>query len=447
MQGQEQEQDQELEQESLAVQVDRLPKAMVRLTVSVPASEMGPAMQQAFRKLVARYNIPGFRRGKAPRHVFERFVGTGPLVEEAARILIDKFYPQALEQADVIPAQEPRLQITAAGVDEPLVFTAEMGVMPTVELGNYRQWIDAPPEVPAVTDERLDEERRQIATRHAEWVVAGEEDPIEAGSRVVVDLQGRVDLEEESEPFVEAEDHVIEVGQGATLEPLEAQLIGGHLGEDLTVRFNYPPDYPDASLAGQPAIFQVKIKEHKRRVVPAFDEELAHAEGLDTLDELEEKVQKSVAERLEQEAKQQRLTDLLAKLKESAPFEIPEALTQHELVHRVSDMQRTLEQLGADLDQYLRARAMTLPALLEELRPAAEDRIRDDVLLHALAKAEGLIVTDEELQAYVAKQLADNPAQVAEALAAMKKSGDLEAARESLLMEKVVRLVSGPESA
>lgn len=447
MQGQEQEQDQGQELKSLAVQVDRLPKAVVRLTVSVPAAEMGPAMGEAFRKLVARYNIPGFRRGKAPRHVFERYVGTGPLVEEAARILIDKFYPEALEQADVVPAQEPRLQITEAGVGEPLVFTAEMGVMPTVELGNYRQWIDAPPVVPEVTEELLEEERRQVATRHAEWVVAGEEDPIEAGSRVVVDLSGRVDLGGETDPFVEADDHVIEVGQGATLEPLEAQLIGGHLGEDLTVRFNYPPDYPDASLAGQPAIFQVKINEHKRRVVPAFDEELARAEGLDTLDELEEQVQKAVVDRLEQESKQQRMADLLGKLKESAPFEIPEALTQHELVHRVSDMQRTLGQLGADLDQYLRARALTLPALLDELRPAAEDRIRDDVLLHALAKAEGLAVTDDELQAYVAKQLSDDPKQVAEALAAMKKSGDLEAARESLLMEKVVRLVSGPASA
>ncbi|MDA8198803.1 MAG: trigger factor [Thermaerobacter sp.] len=447
MQGQEQEQDQGQELLSLAVQVDRLPKAMVRLTVTVPAAEMGPAMGQAFRKLVARYNIPGFRRGKAPRHVFERYVGTGPLVEEAARILIDKFYPQALEQADVVPAQEPRLQITEVGVDEPLVFTAEMGVMPTVELGNYRQWLDVPPEVPTVTEELLEEERRQVATRHAEWVVAGEEDPIESGSRVVVNLSGRVDLEGETEPFVEADDHVIEVGQGATLEPLEAQLIGGHVGEDLTVRFNYPPDYPDASLAGQPAIFQVKVNEHKRRVVPAFDEELARAEGLDTLDELEEKVQQAVATRLEQESKQQRMAELLGKLKESAPFEIPEALTQHELVHRVSDMQRTLEQLGADLDQYLRARALTLPALLEELRPAAEDRIRDDVLLHALAKAEGLTVTDEELQAYVAQQVADDPKQVAEALAAMKKSGDVAAARESLLMEKVVRLVSGPASA
>ncbi len=447
MQGQEQEQDQGQDVLSLAVQVDRLPKAMVRLTVTVPAAEMGPAMSQAFRKLVARYNIPGFRRGKAPRHVFERYVGTGPLADEAARILIDKFYPQALEQADVVPAQEPRLQITALGVDEPLVFTAEMGVMPTVELGNYRQWIDAPAEVPEVTEPLLEEERRQVANRHAEWVVADEEDPIEAGSRVVVDLSGRIDLDGETDPFVEADDHVIEVGQGSTLEPLEAQLIGGHLGEDLTVRFNYPPDYPDASLAGQPAIFQVKVNQHKRRVVPAFDEELAHAEGLDSLDELEEKVQKAVADRLEQEAKQERMTELLGKLKESAPFEIPEALTQHELVHRLSDMQRTLEQLGADLDQYLRARALTMPALLEELRPAAEDRIRDDILLHALAKAEGLSVTDEELGAYVGKQLADDPTQVAEALAAMKKSGDLEAARERLLMEKVVRLVSDPASA
>ncbi len=440
-----QEQEQGAAQESLAVQVDRLPKAMVRLTVSVPAAEMGPAMGQAFRKLVARYNIPGFRRGKAPRHVFERFVGTGPLVEEAARILIEKFYPQALEQADVVPAQDPRLQITEAGVDEPLVFTAEMGVMPTVELGDYRQWLDAPPDVPEVTEELLAEERRQVAMRHAEWVVASEEDPIEAGSRVVVDLVGR--LEDDPEPFVDAEDHVIEVGQGATLEPLEAQLIGGHLGENLTARFSYPPDYPDASLAGQPAIFEVKIKEHKRRVIPEIDDELARAEGVDSLEELDARLETTVAERLEHEAKQKRLAELLGKLKEAAPFEIPEALTQHELVHRVSDMQRTLGQLGADLDQYLRARALTLPALLEELRPAAEDRIRDDLLVHALAKAENITVTDEELEAYVAQQVGDDPKQVAEALAAMRKSDDIEAARESLLMDKVVHLVSGSPSA
>lgn len=432
--------------ERLDVQVDRLPKSTVRLTVTVPASEMGPALAQAYKRVAGRYNIPGFRRGKAPRHVFERFVGQGPLVEEAARILIDRFYPVAMEQAELRPAQEPRLAIESAGVDEPLKFTAELGVMPEVKLADgYRRLLETPPAAAEVTEELLEAERHQVALKHAEWEVAGEEDPVEMGSRVVVDLVGR--MEDQEEPFVETEDHVVEVGQGTTLEGLENQLIGGRLGEDLTIRLNYPADYPDASLAGQPAVFEVKIKEHKRRVIPEVDDELAKAEGAADLDELDETLAATVRERLDQQAKENRLKDILGKLKESVPFEIPEALTQHELMHRLEDMQRTLGQLGADLDQYLRARALTLPALLEEIRPAAEDRIRDDLLLHALAHAEGVTVTDEEVEEFVGQQVGADELARAATLASLRRSNELEGVKESLLLDKVARLVSEPESA
>jgi len=430
---------------TIQVQVDRLPKSTVRLTVTVPVSEMAPAMSQAFRKVVGRYNIPGFRRGKAPRHIFERFVGPGPIIEEAARNLIDRFYPEALEQAGVTPAQEPRLQLVSADVDEPLVFTAEMGVMPEIELGDYRQFLDAPRAVPEVTEELLEAERREVALRHAEWEVAGEDDPVEMGSRVVVDLVGKLEGQEES--FVETQDHVVEVGQGTTLEGLENQLIGGRLGEELTIRLTYPPDYPDASLAGEAAVFQVKIKEHKRRVIPPVDDELAHAEGLEDLDELDEQLTETLSVRLEREATENRLKEILGKLKESVSFEIPDALIQHELLHRVSDMQRTLSQLGADMDQYLRARALTLPALLEELKPSAEERIRDDLLLHALAHAEGVEVTDEEVLEFVRQQAGPDEAAQADAVSGLLQSNDLEGVRESLMLDKVARLVSEPKSA
>lgn len=429
----------------MQVEVERLPNSRARLTVTVPVEDVTAAMDKAFKTLVKRYDIPGFRRGKAPRAVFERYAGKEMLLREASEQLVEQTYPEALSQSGLVAVDRPTVDITGLGLGEPMTFTAEVQVKPDIDLGNYQELLNEPLQVPEVTDELLDEELNRVADSEAHLVAASEEDPVEAGSRVVLDLKGV--KEGETEPFVEAPDYSLELGRGSTVEGLEAQLVGLHLNEHATLRFTYPEDYPDPTLQRQPVVFEVTVKEHKKKEIPPIDDELAVAKGKADLQELRESLTNSVRERLEREAKEARLQGILGRLKETVVFEVPDALVGRAISRQLQDLEHNLSHLGADLQQYLDSRGITIEALAEEMRPGAVERVKDQLLLEALANREGLTVSDEEVLEAVRSVADAYQRPISTLVENLKVSGDFEAVRDNLLMDKAAEFVREVRSA
>jgi trigger factor len=400
--------------------------------------------------LVTRYEIPGFRRGKAPRPVFERYVGKDVILREAAEQLVERRYADAIGQSGFVVLDQPTIEFKQVALGEPLVFTATVSVMPEFELpASYQDLLKEPLEVPPVTDELVDQELQRVAEAEAQLVEASAEDPIAVGSRVVLKLTGYYDEDgtTETEPFVDADDYVVEVGSGTTVEGLETQLIGLHLGDTATIRFTYPADYPDPSLAGRPVRVEVTVKEHKKREVPPIDDELAKTKGHETLEELKAELTNTLAERLKQEAREKRLNTILGKLREAVTFDVPEPLVRRALERQLEELQHTLSHLGATMEQYLAARQLTMEGLLDEMRPVAADRVRDQLLLEAIAKAEGLSVSDDEVVEAVKPVAEAYQRPLAELVEALRLSGDFEALRDNLLVDKAANLVREPASA
>jgi trigger factor len=433
----------------MEVQVERLPESRARITVTVPAEDVAKAMDGAFQRVVGRYNIPGFRRGKAPRTIFERYVGREVILREAAELLVERNHEQVVREAGVVVIGQPSLAFEQVALDAPLVYTLTVYIRPEVSLGDaYRTLLQEPLAVEPVTDELLEAELRRTAESEAQLVEAADDDPIAVGSRVELALKGRMDGENaDEEPFVEADDYVVEVGSGTTVEGLETQLIGLHRGDSAPVRFTYPDDYPDPSLAGQAVVFDITVKEHKRRDVPPVDDELAKAKGYETLQELREALTNSLAERLTREAQERRLVSILGKLKETISFDVPAPMVDRALERQFVDLSQTLSRIGATLDEYLETRQLTPEGLAAEVRPTAVERVKDQILLEEIAKAEALTVSDDEVMEAVRPVAESYRQPLAELVDRLRVSGEFEAVRQNLLVDKAARLLRESDAA
>jgi trigger factor len=433
----------------MEVQVERLPESRARLTVTVPVEDVTKGMDSAFQRLVGRYNIPGFRRGKTPRPIFERYVGKEAILREAAELLVEKHFNAVVDEAGVVVVGEPSLEYRQVALDQPIVYALTVFIRPEVTLGDgYRALLAEPLEVEPVTDVLLEEELKRTADGEAQLVEAEDDDPIAVGSRVVLALSGRLDNDNaDEESFVEADDYMVEVGTGTTVEGLETQLIGLHRGDSAPVRFTYPEDYPDPTLAQQAVVFDITVKEHKRRETPSVDDELAKAKGYETLQELRDALTNTLAERLTQEAQERRLQSILGKLRESVSFDVPVPMAERAVERQLQDLEHTLSHLGATLDQYLETRQLTPEGLAAEVRPTAVERVKDQILLEEIAKAEALTVSDDEVMEAVRPVAESYRQSLAELVDALKVSGEFEAVRQNLLVDKAAKLLRESDAA
>lgn len=424
----------------MQVLTERLPDAVARVSVTIDQSELVGAMDKAFKRVVGRYNVPGFRRGKVPRPIFERMVGQHVILEAAAEDLIQDRYPSALAEAGVRPVTEPKIAIETLSLDSPLKFVIEVEAKPEIEVGDVSDLLRDPLTIPEVTDDRIDEELKSLAEAQAQLVPADDE-PVQDGNQVVLKIRGYLEEEsggEASEPFVEDDDYTVRVGSGTAVEGLEAQLVGLKVGEPTTIRLTYPDGHPDRDLAGKPVRFEITVVENKRPDVPPIDDELAKALNFDSLAGLREEVAKRLAERLEKEAKDERYRAILGKLKERVGVDIPSKLVDdaiHQLLHEV---QSSLATMDVTLEQYLETRQMDLDALHEDLRPQAEEQVKEQLILEAVAKAQGIQVEDEEVIESLQQVAALYRQPLTNVIQLFRQQGEFERLRERLAAEKAV---------
>ncbi len=429
----------------MQVALERLPNSVAKVSVTIDPADVSAAMDKAFRSVVSRYNIPGFRRGKVPRPIFERYIGRGVLLQEAAQRIVENRYPEAIRQAAIEPVAEPHVNIVTLEDGAPFQFDIEVESKPEIVLGEYGDLLAAPLIVREMTDEDLAEELQTVARGQAQMIPADEE-PVSMGNKIVVKLKGFLAEDDSEEPFVDDDAYTIEVGSGTVVEGLENQLIGLNVGEPATVRLTYPESHPDVALAGQDVRFEIEVVENKRREVPSVDEELAKAVGFESLQELQEHVANTVKNRIEAQAKSDRLAEILGKLKERVTIELPSALVSEAVHHQLHELQNSLSRMGATLEEYLESRQITQADLQMELRPQAEERVKEQLLLEAVAKQQGFIVSDEDVIESL-RPLAEMYKQPLTALVQLfTQRGEFDSLRENMLLSKASEYLATAEA-
>ncbi|WP_044736397.1 trigger factor [Geobacillus kaustophilus] len=365
------------------------------LTVEVDAEKVNEGLDAAFKKVVKNITLPGFRKGKVPRVLFEKRFGVEALYQDALDILLPEAYAKAVEEAGIEPVSLPEIDIEQMEKGKSLIFKAKVTIKPEVKLGQYKglevEKMDA-----TVTDEDVENELKRLQENYAELVVK-EDGTVENGNTAVIDFEGFVD----GEPFEggKAENYSLEIGSGTFIPGFEEQLVGMKAGEEMEIQVTFPEEYHAKQLAGKPATFKVKVHEVKAKQLPALDDEFAKDvdEEVETLDELKAKIRARLEEAKKNEAETALRNAVVEKAAANAEMDIPEVMIKNETDRMLREFDQRLQMQGLNLQLYYQFSGQDEAALREQMREDAEKRVRAALTLEAIAKAENIEVTDEEV--------------------------------------------------
>ncbi|MFI8575076.1 trigger factor [Rossellomorea aquimaris] len=371
------------------------------LTIEVEAAKVNEGLDAAFKKVVKQVNVPGFRKGKMPRGMFEKRFGVESLYQDALDFILPEAYAKAIEETGIDPIDRPEIDVEQMEKGKDLIFTATVQVKPEVKLGEYKG-LEVEKMETEVTAEDVEAELTSLQEKQAELAVK-EEGKAEEGDTVTMDFEGFVD----GEAFEggQAENYSLELGTGQFIPGFEEQLIGVASGEEKEVEVNFPEEYHAAELAGKPATFKVKVHEIKAKELPALDDEFAKDadEEVETLAELKEKIEKRLQESKKNEAETAVRETLVNKASENAEVEIPEVMVTAEVDRMMQEFEQRLQMQGMNLDLYFQFSGQSEEDLKGQMKEDAGKRVRTNLTLEAIAAAENLEVTDEEAEEEVNK--------------------------------------------
>lgn len=371
------------------------------LTFEVSAEEFDKALDQAFKKVRKDVQIPGFRKGKVPRKIFEARFGVEALYQDAVDIVLPSAYTAAIEETEIEPIDQPEVDIEQIEQGKPLIFTAEVQVKPEVTLGEYKG-LEVEKQDVEVTDEDVDEEIKRLQERHAELVVK-EEGKVEEGDTVVIDFEGFIG--DEAFEGGKGENYSLEIGSGQFIPGFEEQLVGKESGEETDVNVTFPEDYHAEELAGKEAVFKVKIHEIKYKELPELDDEFAKDvdDEAETLEELKKKKREQLEEQRKAEAENKTRQELIEKAAENAQVDIPEVMIENELEQMLREFEQNLQMQGMTMEMYTQFSGQDEDELKEQMKEDAEKRIKSSLTLEAIAKEENIEPTEEDIDAELEK--------------------------------------------
>jgi len=370
------------------------------LTVEVTAEEVSKGLDQAFKKVVKQINVPGFRKGKMPRPMFEKMYGVESLFQDALDIILPHAYGHAVEDAGIDPVDQPEIDVVTMEKGQPLVFTAKVIVKPEVTLGDYKGLAVTKLEE-TVSDEEIDEQLQSQQSRLAELVV--KEDAIVDGDTAVIDFEGFV--EEEAFEGGAGTDYPLEIGSNSFIPGFEEQLIGAKTGDAKDVEVTFPEEYHAAELAGKSATFKVTIKEVKGKELPELNDDFAKEVDaeVDGIDALRAKLKEVTAEEKKQLAAQTLRDTLVEAAAENATIDIPEAMIASETDRMLQEFGQRLEQQGMNLDLYYQFSGQDEEALRAQMTEDANNRVKVSLTLEAIAKQENIAATEEDINVELEK--------------------------------------------
>ena len=374
------------------------------LTVEVDAAEVNNALDEAFKKVVKQVNVPGFRKGKMPRSLFEKRFGVESLYQDALDIILPKAYSEAIDESGIEPVDRPEVDVEQMEKGQNLIFKATVTVKPEVKLGEYKG-LEVEEQETNVTDEEVEAELKALQEKQAELVVV-EEGELKEGDTAVIDFEGFLG----EEPFEggKGDNYSLEVGSNTFIPGFEEQLIGEKAGAEKEVKVTFPEEYHAENLAGQEATFKVKIHDIKRKELPELDDEFAKDvnEEVETLDELKKTTKENLEKQKAEDADVQKKDTLIEKATENSEIDLPSAMVDAEVDRMLQEFEQRLQQQGMNLEMYYQFSGQDEKALREQMQEDGEKRVRTNLTLEAIADAENVEVSEEEVNEELSKMAA-----------------------------------------
>jgi trigger factor len=365
------------------------------LTIEVDADSFNKALDKAFNKVVKEVNVPGFRKGKVPRMIFEQRFGVESLYQDAVDFVLPEAYSKAIDETNIEPVAQPSIDIETIGKGQALVVKAEVTVKPEVKLGDYKG-LKVETQDTEVTAEDVNEEIKKLQERYAELAVK-EDSPAELSDTVVLDFEGFVD----GVAFEggKSENYSLELGSNQFIPGFEEQLVGVKAGEEKDIQVKFPEDYHAEELTGKEATFKVKVHEIKAKQLPELDDEFAKDvdEEAETLEALREKLEKQLKDKKESSAKSATQDSLVEQATANAEIDLPEVMVDSELDRMVREFEQQIQAQGLSMDLYYQFSGTDQNGLRDQMKEEAEKRVRANLTLEAIADAENLEASDADV--------------------------------------------------
>lgn len=417
---------------------EKLEKNTVELKIEIEPQRLLQAIEQAYRKEVKKVNIPGFRKGKAPRFIFEHYMGKEVLYHEAAEILIPEAYYDAVKETGVDPIDKPEIEVVQLEEGKPAIFKAKVEVKPEVTLGEYKN-LEVSVPFSEVTEDDVEKELEMLRSRYAKLVPV-EEGTVGKGDSVTIDFTGKIDGREFKGG--RAIDYQLEVGSGAFVQGFEDQIVGMAVGETKNINVTFPADYIKKELAGKNAEFEVTVKGIKRKELAPLDDELAKdVSEFDTLEELKKDITSKLKEAKENLVQKQVEASLVEEAVSNAEVEVPETMIKNQVERMFSELENNLQYQGLSLGDYMRYTGKDRASLEEQFRSEAQKAIKNELVLEAIARKENIAVTEEEVSGEVQK-MAERYKQDTETVKKiLEAQGNLEKIKANLLRKKTVKFL------
>ena len=409
------------------------------LKITAPAAEVNAGYKKAVKKIADQANIPGFRKGKAPRAIIEMHYGKEAVKQEAFEIVANKAYSEALDQEKLIPVSDPKVEESTFEEGKDMELTIKVTLKPEPELGEYKG-LHVDKKEAEVTDEQVEAQIKDLMSRDAKMVVAEEGAVIEKGDFAIIDFAGTVD----GEPFSggEGKGYPLEVGSNSFIPGFEDQLVGLSKGDSTDVEVTFPEEYFVKELAGKEAVFKVNIQDVKRKELPELnDEYVASKTDFKTVEELRANYKERMQKAAEANAKAEYEHELIDLAVANAKFSVPEIMIEDKISQMVEEMKMSLESRKMSLDMYMQYTGLDMAKIRENQRPVAEENVKTDLVLDAIAKAEDIQVDMADVDAEIAAISAQHGASPEEVKKIIKGNGTMGLLLANILRRKAAHVV------
>ncbi len=423
----------------MSLQVEKLEHNMAKLTIEVSAEDVEKALQAAYLKERSRISLPGFRKGKVPRHMIEKMYGPEVFYDEAANHMISEAYGKAYEECELEIVSQPKVEITQLEKGKPFIFTAEVAVKPEVTLGEYKG-LKVDKVSTRVTQKEVDEEIDKERERNARTIEVTDR-AVQDKDQVILDFEGFVD----GAAFEggKGEKYPLTIGSGAFIPGFEEQLIGAEIGKEVEINVTFPEEYQAKELAGKAAVFKCTVHEIKAKEIPELDDEFVSdvSEESETVDAYKAEVKAKIKDRKEREGRQKKEDQAVDQAVANAQIDIPDPMIDLQTKQMADDFARRIMQQGMSLEQYFQFTGLSEEKMMEEFRPQAEKRIRTRLVLEAVVAAENIEVSDERLDEEL-KKMADSYQMEVEKLKEFMGDNEKKQMKEDIAVQEAVTLIA-----
>lgn len=418
----------------MSSKLEKVDNNIATIEVTISPEKLEEGIMKAYLKNVKRFNIPGFRKGKAPRTLIEKYYGEGIFYEDAINEICPDAYGEAIDFHKLEPVDMPKIDILDIESGKGLVFKAEVTIKPEVTLGQYKS-IEAEKKEYNVTDEDILKELEVLREKNAR-IIDVTDRPVKLGDKTIIDFKGFIDGNEFDGGT--AENFELEIGSGQFIPGFEEQLVGAEINKEVDIDVKFPDDYRAEELAGKPAIFKVTIKEIKEKELLPLDDEFAKdVSEHDSLEELKAKIKEKKIDESNRRSKQEYEDLIMKKIVENATVDIPEIMIENQITSMLKDFDFQLRYQGFDLETYIKYMNTTMDEMRKSYKEAASNSVKTQLVIESIIKEEGIEVAEEEVNEEIEKT-AKQYKQEFDKFKSSLKEKDIEYIKDSLIVQKTI---------